>query len=265
MYKIVFLTLIAILALGVSASAQDPGMPDSAAAGNWDCSPFFQSPNDYFYFSLLLKNDEDLRYFEFSYGLIEAQADLRAVTVIHPISTWDVYFDTLGIINPDYPNYTFFSAIFFGEEDDTPLNTDSLWQPVLFLSVVISPNVVPGDTIQPILLMPGIAACASPIIVIDPTRADDPNGLPLDFAITAIAPNPFNAQTTIHYLLPEPSEVSLTVYDILGRRIETLDIGYQSAGAHSVTWDGTGRNSGIYFARVVAGGRSQGGRMVLVK
>lgn len=84
-------------------------------------------------------------------------------------------------------------------------------------------------------------------------------------------PNPFKPETTISYMLKSPAVVSLTIYDVTGRRVQTLVAGEAaSAGPHEVVWNGrdaTGRAvaGGIYFCEMVAGGYSQTIRMVLLK
>ncbi|MFQ6608761.1 MAG: FlgD immunoglobulin-like domain containing protein, partial [Fidelibacterota bacterium] len=65
-------------------------------------------------------------------------------------------------------------------------------------------------------------------------------------------PNPFNPTTTIRYDLPEPSYVSLVIYDILGREVRRLLDSRVDAGFKSVVWDGrddTGNSvsTGIYI------------------
>lgn len=78
-------------------------------------------------------------------------------------------------------------------------------------------------------------------------------------------PNPFNATTTISYYLPSESEISLSIYNLLGQRIETLYEGVQNAGEHALTWDASHLTSGIYFARLEAGRVSENIKMILLK
>jgi len=90
------------------------------------------------------------------------------------------------------------------------------------------------------------------------------------FALSGIHPNPFNPQTTISYSIPEASFVSLTIYDVHGRLVRTLVNQESPAGEHRATWqarDNQGRNvaSGIYFARLEAGGRVETKKVVLLK
>ena len=67
--------------------------------------------------------------------------------------------------------------------------------------------------------------------------ADSKNSRPSDFAVAEAYPNPFNPSTTIRYELPEQSQVSLKVYDALGREVATLFEGEQEAGYRSSIWN----------------------------
>ncbi|MFQ5512367.1 MAG: M1 family aminopeptidase [Candidatus Krumholzibacteriia bacterium] len=83
-------------------------------------------------------------------------------------------------------------------------------------------------------------------------------------------PNPFNPVTTIRFSVPAKSRVTLRVYDVAGRLVETLLSGEVTAGAHTVTWDGSNRNgqavaSGVYFYRLSAPGRKLTRKMVLLQ
>jgi hypothetical protein len=75
-------------------------------------------------------------------------------------------------------------------------------------------------------------------------------GLPTATALAQNYPNPFNAETNIGYVLAEAGNVNLSIYDISGRLVETLVDGYQEAGEHIVTWNGSDVSSGIYFYKV---------------
>lgn len=68
-------------------------------------------------------------------------------------------------------------------------------------------------------------------------------------------PNPFNPSTTIKYSLPYNSSVSITVYNIMGQEIKSFEMNSQSAGTHSIVWNGRNANgitvaSGIYLYRI---------------
>ncbi len=94
---------------------------------------------------------------------------------------------------------------------------------------------------------------------------DDCGELPSDIGMIQNYPNPFNAKTIIRYNLPSDSDVTIEIYDILGRKIETLVSGYRPAGSHTLTWDAEDLPSGIYFYRIEAGGYSKTRRCLLLK
>ncbi len=78
-------------------------------------------------------------------------------------------------------------------------------------------------------------------------------------------PNPFNASTTLKYNLLQSSGVTIEIYNIIGRRVATIYEGFQDAGEHSVVWDASAFPSGVYFARLEAGGQSENIKLVLLK
>ncbi len=89
--------------------------------------------------------------------------------------------------------------------------------------------------------------------------------VPNTFNIAQNYPNPFNARTTIEYNLPLDTRVTLDIFDILGRKIETLVNGNQSSGAHAVVWNADKVASGLYFYRIQAGEMSEIKQMTLLK
>jgi endoglucanase len=90
--------------------------------------------------------------------------------------------------------------------------------------------------------------------------------LPDRIALARNYPNPFNASTTIRFVLNQPCAVTLAVFDMEGRRVSVLlDRKSMSAGSHEARFDAASLPSGIYFYRIEAGGRKMTGRMALVK
>jgi hypothetical protein len=90
-------------------------------------------------------------------------------------------------------------------------------------------------------------------------------GIPSRFQLLGNYPNPFNAQTIIKYNLPKQSDIGLEIYDILGRKIESIEKPNQPAGLGQITWDAPGEPSGVYFYRLSAGNEQKTGRMLLLK
>lgn len=78
-------------------------------------------------------------------------------------------------------------------------------------------------------------------------------------------PNPFNPITTINYSIPSSQNVSIIIYDILGKKVIDLVNGYKETGDHSIEFDGSNLNSGVYFYVMNADNFVQTKRLVLVK
>ena len=90
------------------------------------------------------------------------------------------------------------------------------------------------------------------------------------FALNHNYPNPFNPITQIRYFLPEKSNVKLTVYDLMGRKIRTLVDREQQAGFKSIRWNATNDigervASGIYLYRLTARDFRKTRMMILLK
>jgi hypothetical protein len=78
-------------------------------------------------------------------------------------------------------------------------------------------------------------------------------------------PNPFNPSTTLSYSLSARSEVSLNVYDCLGRIVATVAEGVRDAGQHQVLFDASSLSSGMYFYRLTAGELAATRKMIVAK
>lgn len=99
---------------------------------------------------------------------------------------------------------------------------------------------------------------------------DDLEPLPRSFALEQNYPNPFNPTTTIRYRISRPHEVEISIYNLLGQQLVTLESGYRTPGIYETTWDGTdsrGRSvaSGFYLYRITAGDYSETRKMLLLK
>lgn len=104
-----------------------------------------------------------------------------------------------------------------------------------------------------------------------PTDVDDPDTtLPNEFALEQNYPNPFNPSTTILFSLVRPSQVKLSVLNVLGQEVRTILDAPMVAGNHSTQWDGRDNQgaeaaSGVYFYRLTSASGSQTKKMVLVR
>jgi len=88
-------------------------------------------------------------------------------------------------------------------------------------------------------------------------------GVPRTLSLSQNYPNPFDLRTSIVYALPVREEVTLALYDVLGREVRTLVRQLQSPGSYRVALDAGTLKSGVYFVRLVAG-RSMLQRKVLL-
>jgi hypothetical protein len=89
--------------------------------------------------------------------------------------------------------------------------------------------------------------------------------IPGGFTLEQNYPNPFNPTTQIAFELPASTTVSLEIYDLLGRPVETLISGNLSAGRHLVKWNSQGNPSGVYFYRLVTPEFSASRKMLLLR
>jgi len=89
--------------------------------------------------------------------------------------------------------------------------------------------------------------------------------LPTEYSLAQNYPNPFNPSTTIEYSLPEQTDVTIKIYDVLGNELEVLFSGNSTAGTHSLNWNASNYASGIYFYKMNAGSFNQVKKMLLVK
>jgi ligand-binding sensor domain-containing protein len=79
------------------------------------------------------------------------------------------------------------------------------------------------------------------------------------------SPNPFSESTTISYYLEHPSQVNLTVFDLLGNEAAVLVDGWKEAGRHEARFDGSGIPPGMYFYVLRSGERVESGKIIHLK
>jgi len=107
-------------------------------------------------------------------------------------------------------------------------------------------------------------------IGLDLSQIENEASMPGSYSLLQNYPNPFNPTTTLRYDLPENSHVTITIYDMLGRKVKTLINETQDAGYRSIIWDATGNNgerasAGIYLYQIQAREYMQTKKMVLLK
>ena len=96
------------------------------------------------------------------------------------------------------------------------------------------------------------------------------NKRPVEFALHENYPNPFNPSTTLRFDLPEVSNISLTIYNMLGQKIRTYDMQSAAAGYHTLKWNATNDygdpvGAGVYLYQLQSKDFVKTRKMVLLK
>ena len=188
---------------------------------------------------------------------------MKASAIVRQVSIADDFFSPLNtIINPgDTIRWTN-----NGVANHTSTSNTRVWS---------SGSLAPGQSYSRQFLVPGVYAYHCSIHVafgmrdtirVAATGVDDPQSSnPNIFKFAQNYPNPFNAQTMIQYTLLSQTQVSIDIFDILGRKIATVAEGMKPAGDHRATWDAISQSSGIYFYRIKAGDKAETRKMLLQK
>ncbi len=94
---------------------------------------------------------------------------------------------------------------------------------------------------------------------------NDHTGIPQNFRLFQNYPNPFNPSTNIKYNLPKEGNVSLKVFNVLGKEVRTLVNEFEQAGTYNISFNAFELPSGIYFYRLTSGNFTQVKKLVLLK
>ena len=97
------------------------------------------------------------------------------------------------------------------------------------------------------------------------SEVGEENFIPKSYVLYQNFPNPFNNSTTIDFEIPEKTNVKLSIYDALGRKLETLIDQELSAGKHSIRFEAKNYPSGIYFYRLQTKKNDSNMKMILIK
>jgi hypothetical protein len=106
-----------------------------------------------------------------------------------------------------------------------------------------------------------------PLMFIDEfaTSVNRSTVLPYQYSLSPNYPNPFNPTTVIAYSIPKSGNISLKIYDLLGREVATLVNEIKQAGNYEVKFDGSKLASGIYLYRIQSGNFNYTRKMILIK
>lgn len=103
------------------------------------------------------------------------------------------------------------------------------------------------------------------IIIDNPSAINEHKQLPIAATLCQNYPNPFNSSTAIAFNLPEPTSLTLKIYDLLGRDIQTLADSYYRAGYYTIEFNASQLPSGLYFYSLQAGSFVETKRLLLLK
>ncbi|MBN2071182.1 MAG: alkaline phosphatase family protein [Candidatus Krumholzibacteriota bacterium] len=101
------------------------------------------------------------------------------------------------------------------------------------------------------------------IEVFDPYTGDDSDPLPK--APVAVYPNPFRSLARIEYTIESPAVVSLSVYDLAGRRVRYHSLGPRGKGRHSAFFNASTLGPGVYFFRLKIGAGVETGKLMIIR
>ena len=96
-------------------------------------------------------------------------------------------------------------------------------------------------------------------------NVNDDEEFPTSYMLWQNYPNPFNPNTKISWQLPVRSQVTLKIYDLLGRVLKILMNEEKEAGHHSVEFTASDLPSGVYFYRLQSGSFIDTKKMLLLK
>lgn len=129
-----------------------------------------------------------------------------------------------------------------------------------------------SDDTRMVLSDTGAAALESSFITSSWTVGDGTldNEQPLEFSLSANYPNPFNPTTTIDYSIATAGDVSIVVYDMMGREVRSLVADFATPGSYSVVWDATNNEglsvaAGMYVYKMTSSDFVEVNKMLLVK
>ncbi|HXK49034.1 MAG TPA: T9SS type A sorting domain-containing protein [Clostridiales bacterium] len=94
---------------------------------------------------------------------------------------------------------------------------------------------------------------------------EEPSTVASDFELYQNYPNPFNPATEIKFSLADDSKVNLSVYNTKGQLVKTLFEGKKEKGYHTVNFDASGLNSGVYYYKLTVNGKAETRKMIMLK
>ena len=169
-------------------------------------------------------------------------------------SNWDYYIDIEGI-DGKYQEIAFADFVKYSGVSDS-INLADLKE--------ISINILKGsgENGESVIFFDSFKLLITPS---DISIDNDTENNPIEFQLNQNYPNPFNPSTMINYQLTMTNEVDLSIYNMLGKKVETLVSEKQQVGNYQVVWDAENHPSGIYLYKLVSGDAMEVRKCVLLK
>lgn len=160
----------------------------------------------------------------------------------------------ISVISGTVEKVEFFSDwIKLGEDTDWPYRFD--WSRMPIGEHVITARAVKDS---------GIGSAANIRIEVFSAQTDAEDA-PVPSVPVTVYPNPFSRSTRIDYSIDRREDVSLSVYDLSGRKVRFQPIGWNEAGTHSAFFNASGLQPGVYFYRMQIGIRLETGKFMIIR
>jgi hypothetical protein len=138
--------------------------------------------------------------------------------------------------------------------------------------MVVTADTIPGSTVNttdpnyPVAVSAEFVGVNTTVTIpqVPPNGIKDVKNV-FTFNLAQNYPNPFNPTTKISYTIPERNNVSLKIYDMLGREVATLVNTTKEAGNYEVNFNASNLASGLYIYKIQAGSFTQSKKMLLLK
>ena len=78
-------------------------------------------------------------------------------------------------------------------------------------------------------------------------------------------PNPFNPTTNINYVVNQPTNIKVTIFDVAGRVVDVVENGYKVEGDYSLSWNAVNKSSGIYYISIQTDNNIYSQKVILLK
>ncbi|MFA6618437.1 MAG: T9SS type A sorting domain-containing protein [Candidatus Neomarinimicrobiota bacterium] len=162
------------------------------------------------------------------------------------------------------------ACLLYSEKDSSSYGSAALQYTGTFAESLNEAQLVymgfPFETIYPDSLRNAVMKCILSYFDYPVTlTSTDDIASPQDFVLEQNYPNPFNPTTVIGYSLMSIDKVDLSVFDINGRKVETLVSGLQFSGYYKINWDASNYSSGLYVYRLQVGNNVMTKKMLLMK